>query len=225
MDIQLLNEHLRILLNGDAIEKPVFDFKQGRRVAGKKVQVDRNQILLLDCLHGLYPPLTEGIQNSSQFRLYVDAHIAVFTGEGKSRQLTSSSDVRLLRRMLRDARHRNYSPLRTILHWHYVRAGELFSILPLSGLADHVIDTGYAFELAALKPFFGGPESHLPEPQDFVPYGGFLDAEIRYARICALLQSIEGLSPGEIEQHEIIPGDAVVREFIGGSTLSIPHNV
>jgi len=224
MDIQLLNEHLRVLLQGGTIEKPVFDFKQGRRVGGKPVRLDAGEILLLDCLHGLYPPLTQGIPESAQFRLYVDAQNAVYAGSGKLRRLINSSDTRMLRRMLRDARHRNYSPLRTILHWHYVRAGELFSILPLSGLADQVINTGFAFELPVLKPFFDGPNSQLPMPADFAPYGGFLDAEIRYNRVHSLLAGVEGLSRAEVESHELIPGDAVVREFVGGSTLAIPHN-
>jgi uridine kinase len=224
MDIQLLNEHLRVLLQGGTIEKPVFDFKQGRRIAGKPVRLESEQILLLDCLHGLYPPLTEGIPESAQFRLYVDAQNAVYAGSGKQRRLINSSDMRMLRRMLRDSRHRNYSPLRTILHWHYVRAGELFSILPLSGLADHLINTGCAFELPVLKPFFDGPHSELPKPGDFAPYGGFLDAEIRYNRIYSVLETVEGLSRAEVENYDLVPGDAVVREFIGGSTLAIPHN-
>jgi uridine kinase len=154
----------------------------------------------------------------------LEAQNAVFEGDGRNRQLTRSSDVRLMRRMLRDARHRNYSPLHTILHWHYVRAGELFSILPLSGLADHIINTGFAFELPALKSFFSGSQSLLPRPQDFEPYGGFLDAEIRYRRVSGLLESVEALPRGVLESYELIPGDAVVREFIGGSTILIPHN-
>jgi alkylation response protein AidB-like acyl-CoA dehydrogenase len=127
-------------------------------------------------------------------------------------------------RMLRDARHRNYSPLHTILHWHYVRAGELFSILPLSGLADHVINTGFAFELPCLKAFFHGSQSHLPRPADFESYGGFLDAEIRYRRLSDLLESVHALPQEHLAGYDIIPGDALLREFIGGSTIPIPHN-
>src|SRR5260221_5410622 len=126
--------------------------------------------------------------------------------------------------MLRDARHRSYSPLRTLLHWHYVRTGELFSILPLSGLADHVINTGSAFELALLKPFFSGAQSQLPSPEDLGTYHGFMDAEIRYRRICQLLESVEGVSQEELQAYELLPGDTVLREFIGGSTIAVPHN-
>lgn len=224
LDIQLINQHLRQLLDGATIQKPVFDFKEGRRLPGIPMRLAPDQILLLDCLHGLYPPMTEGIEASAQFRLYLDAQPGVYEGDGTGKRLVRSSDVRLMRRMLRDARHRNYSPLRTTLHWHYVRAGELFSILPLSGLADHMVSTGFAFELPALKPFFQGESGQLPREADFAPYGGFLDAEIRYRRIKTLLDSIEPLPRESLAQYDLIPGDAVVREFIGGSTLQIPHN-
>jgi hypothetical protein len=126
--------------------------------------------------------------------------------------------------MLRDVQHRNHSPLLTILHWHYVRSGELFSIIPLSGLADHVVNGGFPFDLPALKPFFSGPEGYLPRPEDFQSYAGFLDARIRYDRVKHLLDSVEALDKQEVRGYGIIPGDAVIREFVGGSTIKIPHN-
>jgi uridine kinase len=224
LDIQQLNRDLHALLEGATVQKPLFNFKDGRREAGIPVKLEADQILLLDCLHGLYPPMTEGIEASAQFRLYLDAHTAIHQGEGKTRRMVRASDLRLMRRMLRDARHRNYSPLHTILHWHYVRAGELFSILPLSGLADHIIHTGFAFELPALKSFFAGADSYLPSLDEFEPYPGFLDAEIRYRQVKGLLDDVQGLPREALTGHDLIPGDAVVREFIGGSTLSIPHN-
>jgi len=69
LDIQLLNQHLRALLNGETVNKPVYSFKEGRRMASKPVKLESDQILLLDCLHGLYPPITEGIDSSAQFRV------------------------------------------------------------------------------------------------------------------------------------------------------------
>jgi uridine kinase len=224
LDIQLLNQHLRSLLEGGTIQKPIFDFKEGRRLANKPVKLEKDQLLLLDCLHGLYPPMTECIDLSVQFRVCLDTQSAILEGDGSTGRLVRMPDVRLLRRMLRDARHRNHSPLRTILHWHYVRAGELFSILPLSGLADCTIDTGFAFELAALKAFFGKKTNHMPQPEDFAQYSGFLDAQIRYHRISQLLDSVEGVTEEALTGYDLIPGDAVLREFIGGSTVSIPHN-
>src|SRR4029078_11930963 len=150
--------------------------------------------LLLDCLHGLYPPITEEIDPSAQFRLYIETQNVLHEGDGKSERLTKFTDVRLIRRMLRDARHRNHSPLLTILHWHYVRAGELFSIIPLSGLADHVVNGGFPFDLPALKPFFLGPGGILPQRGDFEAYAGFLDGLIRFERVKELLESVQGFT-------------------------------
>ena len=224
LDIQLLNRHLSGLLSGETIEKPIYSFKEGRRTATKSIRLEPDQILLLDCLHGLYPPITEGIPASSQFRLYIETQNVLYEGDGSSRRRTHFTDIRLLRRMLRDVQHRNHSPLLTILHWHYVRSGELFSIIPLSGLADHVVNGGFPFDLPALKPFFCGPEGYLPRPEDFQSYAGFLDARIRYDRVKHLLDSVEALGKQQVKEYDIIPGDAVIREFVGGSTIKIPHN-
>ena len=224
LDIQLLNQHLRELLAGQIIEKPVYSFKEGRRTGIKRIKLEADQILLLDCLHGLYPPINEGIDPRSQFRLYIETQNTLFEGDGQTQRLTKFTDVRLLRRMLRDTRHRNHSALRTLLHWHYVRAGELFSIIPLQGLADHVVNGGFPFDLPALKPFFEGPGSLLPREHDFREYAGFLDATIRYHRVKRLLDSVKGFTMEQVVAHDIIPGDALIREFIGGSTIPIPHN-
>jgi len=224
LDIQLLNQHLRALLDGQTIEKPVYSFMEGRRVGTKPVKLEPDQILLLDCLHGFYPPITEGIDASAQFRLYIETLNVLYEGDGSTNRLTQFTDVRLIRRMLRDALHRNHSALRTILHWHYVRYGELFSIIPLMGLGDHIINGGFPFDLPALKPFFIGDGGLLPKPEDFAPYAGFLDARIRYDRVKALLESVEGFTKKQLSTGDLIPGDAVIREFIGGSTIKIPHN-
>ena len=224
LDIQLLNQHLRALLEGQTVEKPVYSFKDGRRSGSKPVKLERGQILLLDCLHGFYPPISEGIDPAAQFRLYIETLNMLYEGDGATRRLTQFTDVRLLRRILRDVRHRNHSALGTILHWHYVRYGELFSIIPLMGLADHVINGGFPFDLPALKPFLAGANGLLPKPEEFAPYAGFLDARIRYNGVQALLESVAAFTPEQAASLDFIPGDAVIREFIGGSTIKIPHN-
>ena len=233
LDIQLLNAHLRALLAGETIDKPVYSFKEGRRVATKKVSREPDQILLLDCLHGFYPPMIEGIDPKFIFRLYIEAMNPLYESammkplvemDWSGERLTRFEDVRLLRRSLRDVAHRNHPPLSTLLHWHYVRQGELFSIIPLKGLADCVVNGGMPFDLPALKPFFSGSNSVWPEPSSLDQYASFLDARIRYQRVSKLLDAIEGLSMQQVNDLSLIPGDAVVREFIGGSTVKIPHN-
>ena len=222
LDIQLLNAHLRALLDGQTVEKPVYSFKEGRRTGTKPVKLEPGQILLLDCLHGFYPPITEGIDGSAQFRIYIEAMNVLYEGDGATKRLTQFTDARLMRRMLRDAKHRNHTALGTILHWHYVRYGELFSIIPLMGLADHVVNGGFPFDLPSLKPYCVGETGLLPKPDEFKPYTGFLDARIRLDRVGALLDSVAGFTVSQLE--ELVPGDAVIREFIGGSTIRIPHN-
>jgi len=164
LDFQLLNQHLRELLEGRTIDKPVFNFREGRRTATQPVKLERDQVLLLDCLHGFYPPITEGISAAAQFRLFIETQNVLFEGDGTGQKLTHFTDVRLLRRMLRDTRHRNLDAVGTLLHWHYVRAGELFSIIPLRGLADHIVNAGFPFDLPALRPFFLGENGILPHP-------------------------------------------------------------
>ena len=224
LDFQLLNQHLRDLLNGQTIEKPIYSFKEGRRMGTKTVKLERGQILLLDCLHGFYPPITEGIGAAAQFRLFIETQNMLYEGDGSTKRLTQFTDVRLIRRMLRDARHRNHSALGTILHWHYVREGELFSIIPLMGLADHIVNGGFPFDLPALKPFFSGEKSLFPPADALANYAGFLDARIRYDRTRSLLESVAGFTPAQVADTNFIPGDAVIPEFIGGSTIKIPHN-
>ncbi len=233
LNIQLLNAHLRALLAGETIDKPVYSFKEGRQSGTKKVRRKPDQILLLDCLHGFFPPMTEGIDPRVIFRLYIEAMNPLYESDvmkplvkmdWSGERLTRFEDVRLLRRSLRDVKHRNHPPISTLLHWHYVREGELFSIIPLKGIADHVVNGGMPFDLAVLKPFFSGPDSIWPEPSDLDQYASFLDARIRYRRVDRLINAIEPLTMAQIDDLSLIPGDAVVREFIGGSTVKIPHN-
>ncbi len=224
LDIQLLNENLRALLDGKPVEKPVYSFKEGRRVGTKTVKLEPDHILLLDCLHGFYPPISEGIDNSTQFRIYIEAMNMLYEGDGSTKRLMPFTNARLIRRMVRDVKYRNHPALNTILHWHYVRYGELFSIIPLMGLADHVVNGGMPFDLPALKPFCIGDNGLLPKPEEFAPYAGFLDARIRYQRVKEVLESVEGFTEKQLSNRDFIPGDALIREFIGGSTIKIPHN-
>jgi uridine kinase len=181
-------------------------------------------VLLLDCLHGLYPPLTEGIDRSAEFRIFADVRTALYEGDGSTERLVMNDDVRLLRRMLRDSRHRNTSPMFTLLHWHYVRAGELFSILPFEGRADAVLNGGFPFDLTVMHPLLCGETAALPQLDSLQDYPGFLDARIRLQRLQRVLGATVGVPRPVLDDFALLPGDAVIREFIGGSTVKIPHN-
>ncbi len=194
LDIQLLNRHLTgLLARRDDREadlqlqgRPPHRHQAHQAGAGPDSPA-RLPARAVSAHHGGHPGL------GAVPPLHRDAERPV-RGRRQHPAPTQFTDVRLLRRMLRDAQHRNHAPLLTILHWHYVRSGELFSIIPLSGLADHVVNGGFPFDLPVLKPFFCGPDGYLPRPEDLQPYTGFLDARIRYERVKRLLDSVEGLS-------------------------------
>jgi len=218
LDYNLINQHLRDLLAGRKIEMPSYDFKIGDRVPGRNLELPPDSVLLLDCLHGLYPPLTHGIPEEAKFRIYIENMNMLREGLGTTMGAVRFTDIRMLRRMVRDHRHRNHSPLLTLIHWDKVRRSELANIIPLWGRADALVNGGLPFDLPVLKPFV---DPLFPSPKDLARFPGHLDAHLRLERVRRLLDSIASLP-----QHEIdaIPGDATIREFIGGSTLKIPHN-
>jgi uridine kinase len=123
------------------------------------------------------------------------------------------TDLRLLRRMMRDAAHRGYDPERTLLHWHYVRRGELKHIIPHVGRADAVINGALPYELAVLKPHLA---PHFERWLAAWPDDGTLaDARGRAGRIHALLQEIAPAGDAAV------PPSSVLREFIGGSVFAL----
>lgn len=218
LDYNLINQHLHELLEGREVEMPAYDFKTGERVKGRKLKLERDACLLLDCLHGLYPPLTHGISEEAKFRVYLENMNIVYEGLGSTSRAVRFTDVRMMRRMLRDHKHRNHNPLLTLIHWEKVRKSELANIVPLWARADVIVNGGYSVDLPLLKPFI---EDIFPDERALARFPEHLDAHMRRDRVRRLLASVNPLPQDIIEK---IPGDSLVREFIGGSTLSIPHN-
>ena len=130
-----------------------------------------------------------------------------------SGKYTRWTDVRLLRRMLRDRVHRNHSIAETLGHWHYVRNSELKHIIPYVGTVDYLINGGLAFELPVLKKCMG---SDFPEPDEFTDDPKRMDAYLRAKRVRKLLDAVEA-----IDDISIVPGDSHLREFIGGSSYGV----
>ena len=145
LDLPLINLHLRQLLDGREVEIPFYDFKTGQRYeAQTPMRLKPKDIVLIDSLHGLYPDMTEGIPDDHKFRLYLEPLVQIKDHTGKYVRWT---DIRLIRRMLRDKSHRAYNPSRTLEHWHYVRSSELRHIIPFIKDADFIVNTGLPFEL------------------------------------------------------------------------------
>jgi uridine kinase len=211
LDLQLVNQHLRELLDGREVHMPIYDFKLGRRRDERvRMRLEPGQVLLLDTLHGLYDGLTASVDDELKFRVYIETFLQLRDAAGRWVRWT---DLRLLRRMVRDAAHRGYDPAATIAHWHYVRRGELKHIIPHLGRADAVVNGALPYELAILKRHLG----HLFP--DFIAAWSDdprrADAVARARRIAVLLDELDAAP------EDAVPPTSALREFIGGSAYKV----
>jgi uridine kinase len=210
LDLPLINKHLRHLVEGEQVFVPYYDFKTGRRTDDQTpMKLEEDEILLIDSLHGLYPPMTDGIDSEVRASLYLEPLLQMRGPDGDYIRWT---DLRLIRRMLRDSVHRAYDPQRTLEHWHYVRASELRNIIPYQGTADFIINSAMPYELCLyrarlLEEFTRWEDEYRDDPLRE-------DAYARASRVERVLGAVE-----PVEDDSPIPGDSVLREFIGGSSL------
>lgn len=208
LDLKLINEHLLKLSEGKEVKIPYYDFKKGKRYLEQTpMKLKDNEIILIDSLHGLYPDFSKDIPNEVKFKLFLEPLLQMKDNEGKYIQWT---DIRLMRRMLRDSVQRGYAPLQTLEHWHYVRSSELRNIIPYANTADFIINSGMPFELSLYKPkllsfFEEWEEKFKDDPLK-------IDAFIRASRVRKVLTQFE-----PVENDSPVPKDSVLREFIGGS--------
>ncbi|MFN8177885.1 MAG: ATP cone domain-containing protein [bacterium] len=212
MDLPLVNSHLAELDAGRAVRMPRYDFKTGRRTADTiRFDPEPGGLILVDTLHGLYEPLTASVPRERKFRIYIET---IGQLRGPDGAWTRWTDVRLLRRMIRDSLHRGYSPDQTLLHWHYVRRAELKHIIPHHASADFVVNSSLAYELPFLKHRLGSffPAFLAKQRGD----GRRLDAVIRAERVAALFDSLD-----EAGDASIVPATSLLREFIGGSAYDV----
>lgn len=208
LDLELINRHLKELLEGKTIQMPRYNFKTGKREEQTDpLKLEKNQILLLDSLHGLYGPMTDSVAPERKFKLYIETLCQIKNTAGEFLRWT---DVRLLRRMVRDSWHRSYGPKQTLEHWHYVRRSEIQHIIPFLGTVDHIVDGSLPYELPVYKKFLF---KYFPEfLQSYRDDPKRQDAFIRAKRVHDLLDSIT-----EWTDDTVIPKDALIREYIGGS--------
>lgn len=208
LDLPLINEHLKRLIAGEEVQIPYYDFKTGHRTSDlTPMRLGKNEILLIDSLHGLYPAMTGDIPAEQKFKLYLEPLLQMKAADGRYVRWT---DLRLIRRMLRDASHRAYDPRQTLEHWHYVRSSEMRNIVPQINFTDYIVNSGMPYELPIyaarmLIDFTRWTEQYKDNPLRE-------DAYERCNRIYALLKSVT-----PVFEESTIPGDSVFREFIGGS--------
>jgi uridine kinase len=201
LDKKRLSSDLEKLIEGEAVQLPKYDFKVGRSGEGDVVKLNKGQIIIAEGIHGLNPKLIEGIPADKIYRIYI-SDLTQLNLDRHNR--VSTTDTRLLRRIVRDARTRGYTCQETIQRWESVRRGEKRYIFPYQENADLMFNSALVYELAALK--------SLAEPLlRQVPFGSNEHIEVK--RLLALLDWFLPLDT------ELIPDNSLLREFIGGSIL------
>jgi len=202
LDMALLNEHLHALLNGEEVTLPRFNFITGRREWGRTVRLYPAQTIIMDGIHGLNPVVAESVPQDQTFRIYVSA-LTVLNLDKHNR--ISTTDTRLIRRIVRDAHSRGRDAEGTILMWENVRRAERLYIFPYQENADVMFNSALIYEAAILRPY---AEPLLLQVDPSSP--AYMEAKRLVSFLRWFLPFRDGTS---------IPNTSILREFIGGSVL------
>ncbi|MFW5738168.1 MAG: response regulator SirA, partial [Spirochaetota bacterium] len=209
LDIDLLNDHLRRLLAGEEVDIPFYNFKTGNREGvAQTLKLEPSDIILIDSLHGFYDAMTESVPDEQKFKLYIETLAQVKDDDMRFIRWT---DVRMLRRMVRDTQFRNYNPEQTLRHWYLVRRAELRYIVSRLKKAEVIVNSFMPSELPVMK---GRLERHFPELVEHLAGDEEKrDARERAERIMDLFAQVPS-----IPSEDDIPAGSLLREFIGGSS-------
>jgi uridine kinase len=200
LDVDFLNEQLIALFNGEEIELPSYDFKSGtRKGAGKKLKLGERGILVMEGIHGLNDKLTPRIPHDQKYKIYVSALTQINLDDHNR---VSTTDNRLLRRMVRDYNFRGHSALQTLKMWPSVQDGERKHIFPYQNSADTALNSALDYELGVLK-VYAEPLLRTVKP----PFEEYSEAR----RLQAFLDNFAPIPSA------CVPGDSILREFIGDS--------
>lgn len=204
IDIKLFNEDMNRLLKGESVDMPSFNFKTGKReYRGRKLTLGADDILVIEGIHGLNDRLSQLIPPEHKFKIYISALTQLNIDEHNP---LSTTDERLIRRIVRDARTRGTNAMETIAMWPSVRKGERENIFPFQEQADVMFNSALVYELAVLKvyaePLLFGIERDCPE---------YLEAK-------RLLKLLDYFLPMPADG---IPNNSLLREFVGGSCFNV----
>lgn len=198
IEIELFNEHMKALLDGKRVELPTYNFVTGKKeYLGNAVQLDDNQILVIEGIHGLNDELSYSIDSARKFKIYISALTQLNLDEHNR---ISTSDVRLLRRMIRDSRTRGASATQTIDMWSSVRSGENKYIFPYQEEADVMFNSSLIYELSVLK-VYAEPLLYGIKRND--------SAYIQASRLLKFLSYFVGIA------SDRVPRTSLIREFVG----------
>lgn len=204
LDIELFNKDLFALINGDTVELPFFNFNTGKREIGQAISVDRNSPIIIEGIHALNEKLTSTIPKHQKYKIYIAPQAQINIDDHSPLNIT---DLRLIRRIVRDMKYRNSPAERTIDMWESVRRGEFKWIYPNQEEADFVFNSCLQYELCVLRNYALPSLLKIDEtaPQYFVA--------TRLIKYLSYFQSIE--------DEAMIPCNSIIREFIGGSCFSL----
>lgn len=204
IDLKLFNNHLVKLLDGEEIEMPEFNFHEGRKeYKGKKMKLAKDEILVIEGIHCLNDKLTSQISKDKKYKIYISA-LTVLNMDRYNR--ISTTDTRLIRRIVRDYQFRGYSALNTLNTWHKVTEGEVKNIFPYQEEADSIFNTSLIYELSALKKIA-------------MPLLKEIDRDYKeYAEAQRLINILKYFR--EIP-NEYVPTNSLLKEFLGGGTFDL----
>ena len=202
MDLPFFNAQLNALLRGEEVQLPKFDFTTGKRLlTDRKLRISEQTVLIIEGIHALNPELTQHIPAADKYKVYVSALTSILLDK---HNYIPTTDNRLLRRILRDYKYRNYSAEETISRWPSVRKGEEKWIFPYQENADAMFNSALLFELAVLK-------SHLIPILEQVKENSSAHSEAY--RLRKFLQYFESVPDNDL------PPTSLLREFLGGSSF------
>jgi len=200
LDVELFNEHLVRILQGETVETPVFDFKTGCRTNNTHtVRADADQPIIIEGIHGLNDELTREVERSLKFKIYISA-LTTLNLDDHNRIRTT--DARLLRRMVRDFQFRGTTPDKTMSMWPSVRRGEEKYIFPFQEEADVMFNSSLAYEMAIMKKYVYPMLINLPTDSP------------HYTMARRLVKFLNYFQSSDVEDE--IPINSILREFIGG---------
>lgn len=202
LNVELFNEHLLRLPEGEEVTSPRYDFKSGKSLAdGHTLKLRNDQVLIIEGIHGLNDLLTVKIPRGKKFKIYVSA-LTQLTIDDHNRIPTT--DTRLIRRVVRDHQFRGYSAMDTIRRWPSVIRGEARNIFPFQEEADVIFNTALLYELAVLKPRARKAFEEVPPDQP------------EFAEARRILEFLHLFIEGDPRD---VPPTSILREFIGGSSF------
>lgn len=204
IDVAQFNEDLEKLLAGEEVQLPTYNFITGEREYNKPVmQLDPDEVLIIEGIHGLNDKLTERVMPENKFKIYISALTTLNIDEHNR---IPTSDGRLLRRIIRDARTRGHEAQTSIAMWKSVRSGESENIFPFQEKADAMFNSALIYELAVLKPFAEPLLFQIPKEDP-----EFYEAK-RLLKFLNYFLSVPS---------ESLPNNSICREFVGGSCFNV----